>query len=701
MSLDRPSSSTSEISSAEAKPAVSSVNVHPSSSTSGTPTDAVNSKQNTEDENATTPSFCCIPINTATPAAPESKNRALLQIDKIRKDIDQVQMAYDSLKDHQTGKQRKEAFKVLEKEIEEPLKKQIEEPLKKQIEEARNKVQILADSLSEGPIETCVQEDLNELKKDVKNIRLQILPELKHLISTSKSHTHGKYHTDDFKELYERRKGKNLDKKVPNLYKNEMLACSSEFKDFKELYDGLGSKQKLCLLCFSVFPEKEIIKKRFMFYWWIAEGFVAPVKGSELTAEVLANEVFSELMAKRFIEPFSEKRTLAGWVNKCEMHPFVRAAVITLARRAKFCDFDAEGNPVGNFSSFLLCLLAGEEMQTESPASRCNVHMLFNVDETELNFEKPEVFSRMKNINLLCLGRWQTSRTHHIQVEDTEFLEGLKNMKYLKFLSLQGISPIKNLPTSVSNLTNLMILDVRACPNLEKIPWEIGLLKSLTHLDMSECYLLLNMPKEISMLVELEILKGFVVGNLEGKNQKDSCSLGHLVRLTKLRKLSIFNRLENFPSDSELRDLSQLKKLVTLSIEWGGVLRRNPGTYASPLLASPLLPSPNLPIQLEKLDLRSFPYRDAPKWLMDSKMNKLKKLYIRGGLLRGLGQYGLQEKEWTAEILRLKFLPNLEMDWWDVLKLFPNLIYLEKVRCPKLTFFPCDGQGVWMKNQRN
>ncbi|KAH7853869.1 hypothetical protein Vadar_007487 [Vaccinium darrowii] len=786
MSTDHPSSSTMGISLAEAKPSSSSANVHLSSSTSGTPTGAVSSKQNTEVEMANS-SLCCIPINTATPAtlgAPESNNLALQLVNGIRENMDEVQTAYAKLEDYRTrvSKQNEEASKMREKKI--------EEPLENKIEEASKTVKTLANSLSpsdgrpaEGPIETDVQQDIIELKKNVKNIRLQILSELKDLIPTSKSHHHGKYHTDD--STHKSRKSKKLDKKVPNLYKNEMLARRSEFKDFKELYDGLGSKQKLCLLCFSVFPEKEIIKKRFMFYWWTAEGFVAPVKDSEQTAEVLANEVFSELMAKRFIEPFSKKRTLAGWVNKCHMHPFVRAALITVARRAKFFDFDAEGNlypkkdleekPIRDFSSWLVCLLAGEETLIESVAGRMeNVHMLFNVDETVLNFEKPELFSRMKNINLLCLGRWQTSQTHHIEVEDTEFLEGLKNMKYLKFLSLQGISLIKDLPTFVSNLTNLTILDIRACPNLEKIPREIGLLKSLTHLDMSECYLLVNMPMEISTLIELEVLKGFVVGESEGKDQKDSCTLGHLVGLTKLRKLSIFTGLKSFPSDSDLRDLNQLKKLLTLSIEWGrdvqgksednpkernitevtaaveAAKQQNAGGAATQNLANGgfdnresnngdneadsrptssatkgficltsaiaancfrLCPKsktdtdaypqgtipPELPSQLEKLDLQCFPHLDAPKWLMDKKLDKLKKLYIRGGMLRDLGQYGLQEKkEWTVKILRLKFLNNLDMDWRELMRLFPKLIYLEKVRCPKLTFFPCDEQGVWM-----
>lgn len=39
------------------------------------------------------------------------------------------------------------------------------------------------------------------------------------------------------------------------------------------------------------------------------------------------------------------------------------------------------------------------------------------------------------------------------------------------------------------------------------------------------------------------------------------------------------------------------------------------------------------------------------------------------------------------------------MDWGELQKSFPELIYLEKDRCPKLTFFPCDEHGVWLNRK--
>ncbi|KAI4342944.1 hypothetical protein MLD38_027505 [Melastoma candidum] len=52
--------------------------------------------------------------------------------------------------------------------------------------------------------------------------------------------------------------------------------------------------------------------------------------------------------------------------------------------------------------------------------------------------------------------------------------------------------------------------------------------------------------------------------------------------------------------------------------------------------------------------------------------------------------------KWDVKILCLKFLSELRMDWTELQKSFPKLIYLEKIKCPKLTFFPCDKGGVWI-----
>ncbi|GMP94424.1 hypothetical protein CsSME_00043887 [Camellia sinensis var. sinensis] len=186
-----------------------------------------------------------------------------------------------------------------------------------------------------------------------------------------------------------------------------------------------------------------------------------------------------------------------------------------------------------------------------------------NVDVAIIDGRHEIIFKRDTNLKIVYLGRWQNSVTHHIEVSDIKILNFLKNMKQLRFLSLQGISLIIELPQYISQLTDRKILDLKACHNLEK-----------------------------------------------------------------------------------------------LKISWSGCI-----------------------------------LRDTPGWLWSGNLKNLKKLYIRGGLLCNLDKI----RATTVEMLQLKYLSNLEMPWKDIMMLFPNLIYLEKVECPGLNSFSCDQNGVWMR----
>jgi hypothetical protein len=87
---------------------------------------------------------------------------------------------------------------------------------------------------------------------------------------------------------------------------------------------------------------------------------------------------------------------------------------------------------------------------------------------------------------------------------------------------------------------------------------------------------------------------------------------------------------------------------------------------------------------------------EAPSWLLPEKLPNIEKLYIREGNLQNLSPDQENDK-WKVNILRLKFLSNLKMDWKKLLSSFPHLIYLEKYKCPKLTFFPYNENGIVLK----
>ncbi|KAI3456361.1 hypothetical protein Pfo_013024 [Paulownia fortunei] len=572
------------------------------------------------------------------------------------------------------------------------------------------------------------KEDFRDLRKAMIKLKLQIPSKYKVDADEKDPHKHLQF-TSKAKQSIP----VEVRNMMPQLHKNDVFESSMEFKDFEARYNELHLELKLCLLCFSVYPENAIIKKRLMVQWWVAEGFAC---------EDVASEYFLQLIEKGFIEPVNENRSL--FVGRCRMHPFYRSALVMLAERAKFLNFDANGEPTQNFSgSFQACLVGEGLISYEDYKNNLvtvddleKIHLLINVKEPILEF-KTDWFSKMRNVNFLYLGRWEASATDHKEVEDTMFLDGLENMNYMKFLSLQGVSNIIALPESILQLTNLKILDLRACHNLETIPEGIGLLKSLTHLDMSECYLLDHMPKGLSLLTGLRVLKGFVVGSEKGKS---SCTLDDLKELPNLIKLCIYTGLREFPDEKHVIALGSLIELRKLTITWGGSALRTATDNGSDIVkpsdgnkkdnstaekttqkqepqesldsSNGSSTTPRLPSKLEKLDLKCFPMSKTPDWLALNNLKdlNLKKLYIRGGKFSDLGQYQdidywnlvwpVKKDTWKAQVLRLKYLSEIEMEWRQLQELFPHLVYLEQVSCPKLTLFPCDANGIWMNKTK-
>ncbi|CAI9270131.1 unnamed protein product [Lactuca saligna] len=654
--------------------------------------------------------------------------------------------------------------------------------------------------------ENCQLKELKDLKKTVTKLKLQI---------PAKYRTHDVTDQQKDQQYNVDKKGiisNNLQKIMPRLH-NKLFHDSSFCKTIQQRYDKLSRELKLCLLCFSVFPENALISRRLMVYWWIGEGFV-PQEDDLIvgkTQEDHANGFFKDLMDKEFIEPIISKSYDRN-VAICKMHPMIRAAIIMIADKVNFLDFDDYGNPkdFGKFDeidtpyeipinyplgdpreffdfydknyketkdaidlvdshgdptpfyvypdntnqlhgedqsrikendkhkkyyfyrkkkiitrSYKVCLMGSG---LSKGISWEKLHLLFNVKDDILEF-KPEWFIRMKNVNMVFLGRWQSSAAHHIEVEDFNFKESLENMNHVRFFSLQGVSRISELPNSISKLESLLILDLRACHNLELIPKTIGALKFLTHLDMSECYLLQEMPKEISCLESLQVLKGFVVVESPGRHV---CTLHDLINLEYLTKLSMYTHMRKFPQESHLDALQKLDMLRKLTILWSGHESNFDSAKSKvngqrkrkvQLPSIKLIPkktwvkgsmrrmnafnTSTLGSRLEKLDLKCFPSNVTPTWLTPGSLKALKKLYIRAGKFSDLGQY--QEvlelddsppppkDTWNVKVLRLKYLDEIKMDWRELQDLFPKITSLEKVKCPRLTLFPCNEHGVWNK----
>ncbi|KAH7853568.1 hypothetical protein Vadar_004161 [Vaccinium darrowii] len=545
--------------------------------------------------------------------------------------------------------------------------------------------------------------DLEELQKATAKLKFQIPSQIK-IHSAYSNQRHNPWPNVN----------KAADGMTHFFYKERTVAHTGDFDGLLNAFRNLSELLQHCLLCFFKFPPEATIKRMTMIYLWIGQGYTLGYlqcreEKEELPREEDAgNEIFDELIEKGFIEPIYQNCSLVP--DSCKRSLFLRSCLYEEAKKRGFTsngNLDLDHRFVGG----------------DQPGHSC----LINVGEAIINCE-PQVFENMKHIQSLYLGRWQSSPTqltqptHHIELADEKILHGLNKVKSLKFLSLRGISLITKLPKFILDLNDLKILDLQACHNLEEIPNNIGFLKSLTHLDMSECYFLEHMPASLAQLSNLEVLKGFFIG--EFKKNKPACTLKDLSRLLKLRKLNIYTRLENFPNKSEVKTLGKFEGLQKLTISWGGCSLQGEThskneddhptaeqtgkklpAHRQAIAAASLCPaeaeSPlTLPPKLQKLELQCFPTATLPHWLKPATLKVLKKLYITGGQLLDLGQFRKRQGEqWNVEILRLKHLGELELDWIELGKIFPNLIYLHQVDCPKFTNFPCNEKGVWTNKE--
>ncbi|XP_060673900.1 disease resistance RPP13-like protein 4 [Ziziphus jujuba] len=648
------------------------------------------------------------------------------QIRKLHSNLKQIEDALITLWNFQEKELGKELYSQLEK-----LKTILDSSLSPQQ---------TADSSSE-PTEVQQITNLHDINKKITKLKRQIPSRRKSSSTTSQ-------HNSQSNDRVENWNGDG-DHLVSN-WISESLVGSSVYKEIQGIFNELNDKEKACLLGFAVFPENEEVKERLLTYWWVGEDLIEVPEAE--TAENIAGKRLKEFMKKGLIEPIYRKqiRGIDHHAKSFRMHPLVRSVLIKLAK-------ENAGNQTHTTSSSKRVILV-KDKELKSSNNRAlaadqdqdpdlypeyhperleleDLETIFNVDETfpdtrlEMKTAKEgEWSSKMKKyLKVLYLGKWQNSSENHIEVESTRFLEGLKNLKRLRLLSLQGISRINELPNSISKMTSLRILDLKECHTLEVLPKGISYLKQLTHLDVSGCYLLDYMPKGVSSLTKLQVLKGFVICDHK-KQSGNLCTLEGLEGMKNLRKLSIsISRKEDFPTENDLKSLQKLEKLRKLTLSWGGDSNRsstktNPVKKPAPAILKPSLSKLGrtitmnfkagtgnkqiantdqhhlkLPENLVKLDLQCFPGADVPKWMdpdQENNLSHLKKLYLRGGGLRDL------KYKWKAvEILRLKFLSDMRMNWEQLQESFPKLSLLEKVDCPWVTFCPCDESGMWQNHE--
>ncbi|GKV05568.1 hypothetical protein SLEP1_g17565 [Rubroshorea leprosula] len=362
--------------------------------------------------------------------------------------------------------------------------------------------------------------------------------------------------------------------------------------------------------------------------------------------------------------------------------------------------------------------------------------------DRHIEVESPICFeglSKMKNLRFLSL----------------QGISGIKSLPNslcqaakLRILDLRACHNLEELPDSIGSLKKLTHLDISECYLLDQMPKELS---SLLELKIFKGFVISDHKKtcsleELKALQKLEKLSINIIDR-EYKAERLGSAISKFSNLEKLKvawggatltPAGAEEKSEETNSGTESQGQGgQHKRQVEKGAAtakpcsvakklWGKLKNRNKERYAaqstvssqektessdnlsllrrfghvafftSKLREAASLNQEMTPEELvwsvTKLELQCYPETTPPNWLVPGVLPKLKNLYIKGGRLHNLPEMKTRTK-WKAKILCLKYLSDLKTDWKELREMFPDLEYLERVRCPKVMFCPCDGDG--------
>lgn len=294
----------------------------------------------------------------------------------------------------------------------------------------------------------------------------------------------------------------------------------------------------------SIFPEDYLIKKDFLIWRWIAEGFIEYDGGRSLFG--VGESYFAELINRSMIQPVEvgDRDSVDG----CRVHGAVLHLLRYLAREENFVTLLIDNMlSSGRGRPRRLALQGNNEDHTlQTNIDLANVRS-FNASMCSANMMP--LLSGFKFLRVLALEHCPSIKSYHLKYVGKLFL--------LRYLGLVG-APISELPDGIGELEFLQTLDLRET-GIQELPRSICRLRKLMCLCVDSTA---RLPSGIGNLVALEDLRLYSVSTLHFVKDE-------LGQLTKLRILEIrFEELDEQMEDAFLRSRATCKtcKLSSLII---------------------------------------------------------------------------------------------------------------------------------------
>ncbi|KAH1083346.1 hypothetical protein J1N35_023107 [Gossypium stocksii] len=313
-----------------------------------------------------------------------------------------------------------------------------------------------------------------------------------------------------------------------NVLNKVIWKSSSAHENFSPLllsYYDLPSPIRQCLSYFAIFPNSNTIYKDELIQCWMAQGFL---NSDDNRRELIGEDYFKYLATRSFFHDFEEDTS--GSIISCKMHDMVHKFVQFLTEH-RFVTEEVPRNSTLDISSKRVRhLRLVIQSWDSSPLSICRIEKLRSlvvVSDDETSGDETsgdalqDLLSRSKLLRFLELD------SLHLRPE--QIAGGMKNLIYLRYLSLVSCSGLEELPESVCELINLQSLNLRGCLDLKKLAVGMGKLINLRYLCINECPRLSYYPKGIRHLTSLTRLSGIKMR--VDQSDGDEFSIGDLENL--------------------------------------------------------------------------------------------------------------------------------------------------------------------------
>ncbi|GFS41250.1 hypothetical protein Acr_00g0073290 [Actinidia rufa] len=255
-------------------------------------------------------------------------------------------------------------------------------------------------------------------------------------------------------------------------------------KVFTLSYKDLPLTLKPCFLYLGLFPEDYEIEAFEIINMWAGEGFI---QGSgEREAEDVGENYLNHLIARNLIQV--GRRKFDGRIKSIRIHDILHSLCVKVAKETSFF-ITINDEVTGNSAMRVRRVTSHNRRRVTSHNSNLGDNTFFN------NFRT----AGLRAVLYFGVDDWINHKRKHVKMylRESKYLRVLRlkcreltidlpseigNLRHLSYVRLSG--QFCDLPTTFSNLENLVTLDIRGCDNMV-IPHTIWNMKKLRHILLS------------------------------------------------------------------------------------------------------------------------------------------------------------------------------------------------------------------------